>query len=55
MPEPRIDPRAVTDWKAAIVGIVEQLRWPVTVVVVALIFRAPLDALLTAFAASARH
>jgi hypothetical protein len=41
---------AASDWKLALIRLIEALVWPVAFVAVALIFRVPLTALLTALA-----
>ena len=42
---------AASDWKLALIRLIEALVWPVAFIVVALIFRVPLTALIAALAA----
>lgn len=44
-----------TDWKLALIRLIEALAWPAAFVIVALIFREPLTAFIGAVARSLGH
>ena len=44
-----------TDWKLALIRLVEAFAWPAAFVLVAMIFRVPLAAFITALARSVGH
>ena len=46
---------APSDWKLALLRLIEALVWPVAFVAVALIFRVPLTEFITALAKSLGH
>ena len=46
---------AASDWKLALIRLIEALVWPIAFIAVALIFRVPVTAFLTALAHQLSH
>lgn len=54
MSDHRLQPVRDTGWTGMIVALVDLLRWPVALVVTAVVFRQPLHLLIDAFARALR-